>query len=61
MYEYELSQLRSDELIRQAQHQRLVREAVQGRRAARREAAGREAESEAHTGRSRRHRFLRTA
>ncbi|MDT7843518.1 hypothetical protein [Streptomyces justiciae] len=61
MYEYELSQLRSDDLIRRAQQDRLVREAVQGRRAARREAARREAESEVHTGRSRRHRFLRTA
>ncbi|PWI20485.1 hypothetical protein DI272_15380 [Streptomyces sp. Act143] len=61
MYEYELSQLRSDDLLRQARHQRLVREAIQGRRAARREAARREAESEVHTGRPRRYRFLRAA
>ncbi|MEU6374610.1 hypothetical protein [Streptomyces sp. NPDC046909] len=61
MYEYEISQLRSAELIRQADNERLAREAVRSRRAARREAARREAESEAHTGRLRRHRFPRTA
>ncbi|MER6285656.1 MULTISPECIES: hypothetical protein [Streptomyces] len=59
--EYELSQYRSAELLRQAEHERLVRETLRGRRAARREAAERTAESEAHTGRPRRHRFLRTA
>ena len=61
MYEYELSQLRSAELRRQAQQERLAREAVRGRRAARREAAGHETEGEVHTGLSRRLRFLRTA
>jgi hypothetical protein len=61
MYEYELSQLRSAELLRQAANERLAREAVRGRRAARREEARREAESEVDTGRPRRHRFLRTA
>ncbi|MET7689853.1 hypothetical protein ABZT06_18055 [Streptomyces sp. NPDC005483] len=58
--EYEISQYRSTELIRQAEHERLVRETLRGRRAARREAAERTAE-EAHTDRPRRHRFLRTA
>ena len=59
--EYELSQYRSAELIRQAEHERLARETLRGRRAARREAAERTAESDSHTGRPRRHRFLRTA
>ncbi|GAA3994100.1 hypothetical protein GCM10022232_32570 [Streptomyces plumbiresistens] len=61
MYEYEISQLRSAELIRQAEQERLAREALRGRRAARREAARRAAEGEVHTGRPRRHRFPRTA
>ncbi|MCT9081042.1 hypothetical protein [Streptomyces fulvoviolaceus] len=60
-YEYEISQLRSAELMRQAEHERLAREVVRGRRAARREAARRAAEGEVHTGGPRRHRFLRTA
>ncbi|MFJ4204597.1 hypothetical protein ACIP2Y_33910 [Streptomyces sviceus] len=59
--EYELSQYRSAELLRQAEHERLVRETLRGRRAARREAAERTSEGETHTGRPRRHRFLRTA
>lgn len=58
---FEISQYRSAELIRQAEHERLVRETLRGRRAARREAAERTAESDSHTGRPRRHRFLRTA
>ncbi|MDT0481329.1 MULTISPECIES: hypothetical protein [Streptomyces] len=58
---YEISQYRSAELRRQAEHERLVRETLRGRRAARREAAERTAESDSHTGRPRRHRFLRTA
>ncbi|MFF1306115.1 hypothetical protein [Streptomyces sp. NPDC058307] len=57
---YEISQYRSADLIRQAEHERLVRETLRGRRAARREAAERTAESHSHTGRPRRHRFLRT-
>lgn len=57
---YEISQYRSADLIRQAQHERLVRETLRGRRAARREAAERTAETESHTGRPRRHRFPRT-
>ncbi|MFF7052368.1 hypothetical protein ACFY94_28860 [Streptomyces griseorubiginosus] len=59
--EYQLSQYRSAELIRQAEHERLVRETLRSRRAARREAAERTAETDSHTGRLRRHRFLRTA
>ncbi|MDH6219417.1 hypothetical protein [Streptomyces pseudovenezuelae] len=46
MYEYEFQQARSAELLRQAEHERLVREAVRARRAARREAR---AEDESHT------------
>lgn len=72
MYEYELHHIRSAELIRQAEHERLVREAVRVRRAARREAAERSAgaaersagggaEKEAHTSRFRRHRHPRAA
>ncbi|MES5817219.1 hypothetical protein [Streptomyces sp. RG80] len=61
MYEYELSQLRSAELLRQAENERLAREAVRGRRAARREAVRQEAESGVHTDRPRRLRFLRAA
>ncbi len=39
MFEYELQQIRTAEMIREADNYRLVREAVRGRRAARREAA----------------------
>ncbi|MEU6547570.1 hypothetical protein [Streptomyces sp. NPDC046859] len=38
MHDYEMHQLRTDELIRQAEHERLVREAVRVRRAERRAA-----------------------
>lgn len=65
MYEYELHHLRSAELIRQAEHERLVREAIRSRRAARREAAERSREgaaaTESHTSRRRRHRHPRAA
>ncbi|MFF0596454.1 hypothetical protein [Streptomyces antibioticus] len=69
MYEYELHQIRSAELLRRAADERLAREAVRGRRAARREAAERAAhdrpsanpESEPHTHRPRRPRFPRAA
>ncbi|MFJ7074594.1 hypothetical protein [Streptomyces sp. NPDC098781] len=65
MHDYELHHVRSAELIRKAEHERLVREAVRVRRAARREAAKRTAESaaepEAHTSRFRRHRHARAA
>ncbi|MFJ8112204.1 hypothetical protein [Streptomyces sp. NPDC096132] len=61
MHEYEL-QARSAELLRRAEQERLAREAVRSRRAARREAAERAAaESESHTGRLRRFRFARPA
>ncbi|MDF2271723.1 hypothetical protein P2Q00_40810 [Streptomyces coacervatus] len=61
MYEYEISQFRSAELIRRAEHERLAREAVRGRRAARREAASRAAEEESHSPRLRRLRSARAA
>ncbi|MGW0761457.1 hypothetical protein ACWD1Y_34135 [Streptomyces sp. NPDC002814] len=61
MYEYEMQQFRSAELIRQAEQERLAREVVRARRAARREAAGRTAEPDSHTHRPRRHRFARVA
>lgn len=51
MYEYDLQRARSAELLRQAEHERLVREAVRSRRAARREAARRTAEHDSHTDR----------
>ncbi|MDR6977512.1 hypothetical protein J2X68_004231 [Streptomyces sp. 3330] len=44
MYEYELQQARSAEMRRRAEHERLARRLVRGRRAARREAAERAAE-----------------
>ncbi|MFD0317437.1 hypothetical protein [Streptomyces flavalbus] len=56
MLEYDLHQLRAAELLRRAEQERLAREAVQGRRA-----TVRTAESESHTGRTRRLRFPRTA
>lgn len=52
MYEYEISQMRSAELIRQAERERTAREVVRGRRAARRDAAA--AEHETHRPRLRR-------
>ncbi|WP_327185219.1 hypothetical protein [Streptomyces sp. NBC_01334] len=68
MYEYELQQARSAELRRRAEHERLAREVVRGRRAARREAADRAAEradggagSESHTHLLDRLRFARPA
>jgi hypothetical protein len=61
MYEYEIVQLRSAELIRRADNERLAREAVRGRRAARREAERRAADGEVHSARPRRQRFPRTA
>jgi hypothetical protein len=59
MYGYDLHHIRSAELIRRAEHERLVREAVRARRAERRSAESREAET--HTSRFRRHRVPRTA
>ncbi|GAA5031194.1 hypothetical protein BKI49_26095 [Streptomyces sp. Tue6028] len=63
MFEYELHQIRSAELIREAETHRLVREARRVRRAAR-NAAAREAgrnENEGHSNHPRRHRFARVA
>ncbi|MCM2515864.1 hypothetical protein NC658_21800 [Streptomyces griseoincarnatus] len=59
MFEIELHRLRHDELVRQAEAERRVREAVRVRRAARRGAATRGAEPESHT--RRRSWFARTA
>ncbi|WP_395574890.1 hypothetical protein [Streptomyces sp. BK79] len=61
MFEYEIQQTRSAELIRRADQARLVREAVRARRAARREARHGAAGAESHTFRFRRHRFARAA
>ncbi|OQD56586.1 hypothetical protein BM536_010460 [Streptomyces phaeoluteigriseus] len=65
MYEYEIHQARSAELLRRAADERLAREALRGRRAARREAEpaarAETPESERHTHRPRRLRFARTA
>ncbi|MFE9769126.1 hypothetical protein ACFYPC_32205 [Streptomyces sp. NPDC005808] len=64
MFEYELQQIRSAELIREAQNHRLAREALRGRRAARRaarDAAQNDPEGQAHSRRPRRHRFARAA
>ncbi|WP_406121785.1 hypothetical protein [Streptomyces sp. NBC_00989] len=61
MFEYELHQIRSAELRRQAANERLAREAVRGARAARREQARRAAEGEVHTEGPRRHLFARVS
>ncbi|UXY30104.1 hypothetical protein [Streptomyces sp. HUAS TT20] len=62
MFEYELHRFRAAELLRRAEHERLARAAVRGRRAARREEeAHRAATAEAHTDRPRRPRFARAA
>lgn len=62
MIEYELHLIRSADLRRRAEHERLAREAVRGRRQARREeAARRAAESESHRGAARRHGFARAS
>ncbi|WP_405974161.1 hypothetical protein OG496_38495 [Streptomyces sp. NBC_00988] len=64
MYEFELHQIRSAELRRQAANERLAREAVRGARAARREQARQArqaAEGEVHTDRPRRHLFARAS
>ncbi|MFE0415401.1 hypothetical protein [Streptomyces tendae] len=61
MYEFEIQQYRSAELIRRADEARLAREAVRARRAARRQARHGGAEAESHTPRQRRPRFARAA
>ncbi|MFJ8718464.1 hypothetical protein ACIRD9_35700 [Streptomyces violaceus] len=60
MYEYELQQLRTADLIRRADHERLVREAARARRTAR-SAAQNSAEHESHTRGFRRTRSARAA
>ncbi|MFE5141434.1 hypothetical protein ACFRDV_27880 [Streptomyces fagopyri] len=61
MFEYELHQIRSAELIREAQSHRLVREALRGRRTTARESGPNDTEGQAHSPRPRRHRFARAA
>jgi hypothetical protein len=61
MYEYELQQMRTADLIRRADHERLVREAARARRAARREAGEGSAEHESHSRGLRRTRSTRAA
>ncbi|MEV0240207.1 hypothetical protein AB0I06_09815 [Streptomyces sp. NPDC050674] len=61
MYEYELQQLRTADLIRRADHQRMVREADRARRAARRSTGEHSAEHESHSRRLGRLRSARTA
>ncbi|MGW0611719.1 hypothetical protein [Streptomyces sp. NPDC002788] len=61
MHEYALQQLRTADLIRRADHERLVHEAARARRTARRETAQDSAEHESHTRRFRRLRSTRTA
>lgn len=61
MYTPEFPQLRSAELIRHAEQERLAREVVRSNRAARREAARRTAESESHSRRLGRSRLPHTA
>ncbi|WP_437114551.1 hypothetical protein [Streptomyces glaucescens] len=61
MYVHEYQQMRSAELIRRAEEERLAREVARGRRGGRREAAARTAESESHSSGSRRFRLPRTA
>ncbi|MEV7688783.1 hypothetical protein ACFW1F_20670 [Streptomyces bungoensis] len=63
MYELDLHRMRSADLRRAADQERLAREAVRTGRAARREEAARHAApgAESHTGRSRRPRLPRTA
>ncbi|WP_328493790.1 hypothetical protein OHS59_14380 [Streptomyces sp. NBC_00414] len=64
MFEYELQQIRSAEMIRAADNYRLAREAARSRRAARREAARSDLDSEGRVNghrSSRRPRFARAA
>ncbi|MEU9368409.1 hypothetical protein AB0D71_27780 [Streptomyces avermitilis] len=64
MFAYELHQIRSAELIREAQNHRLVREALRLRRNARKAAAGEpgtDGRSTSHSDRPRRPRFARAA
>ncbi|MFJ4469322.1 hypothetical protein ACIP2X_17760 [Streptomyces sp. NPDC089424] len=61
MFEYELSQARSADLLRRAEQERMAREAVRLARAARHETAPRTGRGESHTGGTRRHRSPRAA
>ncbi|MEU4172019.1 hypothetical protein AB0F46_34705 [Streptomyces sp. NPDC026665] len=62
MFEFELQQARSEEMIRRAQTYRLAKEAAGGRRAARRAQRSAQGDTErAHSDRPRRHRSARTA
>lgn len=61
MFEYEIHEQRSAELRRRAEQDRLAREALRGRRAARRSAARDAGEAEPHSGGPRRYRFTRAA
>ncbi|WP_432098830.1 hypothetical protein [Streptomyces sp. WAC 04229] len=61
MFEYEIHRTRHTDLVRHAEEARLAREAVQARRAERRQARHAAAETESHTLRQRRHRFARVA
>ncbi|MEU8981764.1 hypothetical protein [Streptomyces sp. NPDC048309] len=64
MFEHELHQIRSAQLIREAQDFRLAQEALRDRRAARRaerESRQNETEGQDHSHRPRRHRFARAA
>ncbi|MFJ2260605.1 hypothetical protein ACIOKD_20060 [Streptomyces sp. NPDC087844] len=64
MFEYELQQIRSAEMIRAADNYRMAREAARTRRAARREAARSghdDSEGRVNGHRSRRPRFARAA
>jgi hypothetical protein len=58
MFEYALHQLRHDDLLRRAEHERQVRQALRLRRTTRRDAAPHNTEAESHTWR---HRFPRAA
>ncbi|MFI1763284.1 hypothetical protein ACH41H_14720 [Streptomyces sp. NPDC020800] len=63
MYDFEIHRTRTAQLRREAEQDRLAREAVLSRRAARREEAVRRGaqEAESHTDRPRRQRLPRTA
>ncbi|KAF3467646.1 hypothetical protein [Streptomyces sp. Tu 3180] len=61
MFEYRFQQFRHEDLVRRAGQERQAREAGRLRRAARREAAARDAGPESHTRRDRRDRFIRAA
>ncbi|WP_018568636.1 hypothetical protein [Streptomyces sp. PsTaAH-124] len=61
MFAYELHELRSAELRRLAEQERLAAEALRGRRAARRTASREAPEAESHSGGPGQHRFTRAA